>query len=296
MVKRNWIIGIAVLALGLLIGACGGPNPQPAGLTPIPTLAPGQTPTLLTALSGASAASANVPAGAADAAGGAAIYFENCAPCHGLEGEGVDGPALRNNAFIQAGNDQAVRDVVGGGRGQMPAWLQANGGSLTSGEIANVVAYLHSLQGVPPQPSATPQPPEPTETPLPANAPTEEPAQPSNAGGTGKAVTLTGDLARGRTAYGQFCATCHGPQGRAGRPNPDSDDGAVPGINPIDPTIANADPKVFAANLDLFIEHGSVPSGANPQLMMPAFGDGKLLTDQQIADIIAYVISLNSGQ
>ena len=28
--------------------------------------------------------------------------------------------------------------------------------------------------------------------------------------------------------------------------------------------------------------------------MMPAFGDGKLLTDQQIADIIAYVLALNS--
>jgi len=26
---------------------------------------------------------------------------------------------------------------------------------------------------------------------------------------------------------------------------------------------------------------------------MPAFGDQKLLTDQQIADLIAYVISLN---
>jgi len=29
---------------------------------------------------------------------------------------------------------------------------------------------------------------------------------------------------------------------------------------------------------------------------MPAFGDGKLLTDQQIADIIAYVMALNSGK
>jgi hypothetical protein len=85
-------------------------------------------------------------------------------------------------------------------------------------------------------------------------------------------------------------------EGRAGRPSPDSDDGAVPGINPIDPTIVSADAKTFAANLDLFSEHGSVPAGSKPQIMMPAFGDGKLLTDQQIADIIAYVVALNSGK
>jgi hypothetical protein len=30
--------------------------------------------------------------------------------------------------------------------------------------------------------------------------------------------------------------------------------------------------------------------------MMPSFGDTKLLTDQQIADVIAYLIKLNSGK
>ena len=41
------------------------------------------------------------------------------------------------------------------------------------------------------------------------------------------------------------------------------------------------------------MEHGSTPSGSNPQLTMPAWGDQKKLTDQQIADVIAYVMSLN---
>lgn len=67
-------------------------------------------------------------------------------------------------------------------------------------------------------------------------------------------------------------------------------------LNPIDSTLINADPKVSAANVDLFIEHGSVPSGDSPQIAMPACGDGKLLTGQQLADIIAYVISLNTGK
>lgn len=286
-----------VIVAGLLVlaWACN-PNPQPVGLTPIPTLAPRPEATLAPALQ-VSAAGSNAPAGPADAAAGAAVYFENCTTCHGLQAEGITGPHLRNNKFIQTGPDQAVADVIGGGRAgtEMPAWLQANGGALTSAQIADVIAYLHSLQNVTPLPSATP---EPTETPGPTDTPgpTPEPARPSNEGEPGKAAGLAGNVDRGRTAFGQYCAACHGPQGKAGRPNPDSDDGAVPGINPIDPTIANADPKVFASNVDLYIEHGSVPAGEKPQLMMPAFGDGKLLTDQQIADIIAYVMSLNSGQ
>ena len=49
----------------------------------------------------------------------------------------------------------------------------------------------------------------------------------------------------------------------------------------------------IATNLDLFLEHGSTPEGPGPTFSMPAWGDKKLLTPQQIADVIAYVISLN---
>jgi mono/diheme cytochrome c family protein len=286
------LVAIALLSAAL-VSACN-PNPQPAGLTPIPTLASGATTTPVAALP--ADASASVAAGPADGAAGAAVYFENCSPCHGLQAEGITGPALRNNKLIQASSDQVVASIITQGRAgtAMPAWLTANGGALNAAQIADVVAFLRSYQNVAPLPTATPLPPAPTETPAPANAPTEEPARPSNEGAPGNAVNLTGNADHGRVAFGQYCASCHGPQGQAGRPNPDSDDGAVPGINPIDPTIISADAKTFAANIDLFIEHGSVPAGPKPQIMMPAFGDGKLLTDQQIADILAYIIALNS--
>ena len=77
---------------------------------------------------------------------------------------------------------------------------------------------------------------------------------------------------------------------------PGSDDGSVPALNPIDPTIANPDSKVFAANVDRVVQHGSQPDGPNPALMMPSFGDDELLTQQQIADLIVYVMSLNGVQ
>jgi hypothetical protein len=67
----------------------------------------------------------------------------------------------------------------------------------------------------------------------------------------------------------------------------------VPPLNPIDPTLKSADYKEFATNLDLFIEHGSKPAGPNPARSMLPWGDKGLLTPQEIANVIAYVISLN---
>jgi mono/diheme cytochrome c family protein/predicted small secreted protein len=120
--------------------------------------------------------------------------------------------------------------------------------------------------------------------------------QPSNGGGTGPAVGMTGDATAGATVFTANCAKCHGDQGKGGVANPGSDDGTIPAINPIDPGLANADPKVFATNIDPFIEHGSTPDGTAPALKMAAFGDDKTLTPQQIADVMAYVISLNPAK
>ena len=125
------------------------------------------------------------------------------------------------------------------------------------------------------------------------NEPAEEIARPSNPGGPGPAMALVGDPVSGQQIFTADCQLCHGLLGKGGNPNPGSDDGTIPPLNPIDPTIANADPKVFALNIDLFVEHGSTPSGPAPTFMMLAWGDRKLLTPQQIADVIAYVMSLN---
>jgi mono/diheme cytochrome c family protein len=117
--------------------------------------------------------------------------------------------------------------------------------------------------------------------------------KPSNAGGPGKAIDLTGDATAGATVFKDSCVECHGEEGKTGIANPGSDDGTVPSLNPIDPGLVSSDAKTFATNIDLFIEHGSTPEGDNPAKSMTAFGDQKKLTDQQIADVIAYVMSLN---
>jgi mono/diheme cytochrome c family protein len=122
---------------------------------------------------------------------------------------------------------------------------------------------------------------------------TEEIARPSNPGGPGPALQLTGDPAAGATIFVDNCQKCHGESGVGGVDNPGSDDGTIPELNPIDETMVSSDASEFAYNIDLFVEHGSTPEGTNPQQVMPAWGDEGKLTSQQIADVIAYVISLN---
>lgn len=119
-------------------------------------------------------------------------------------------------------------------------------------------------------------------------------AKPSKPGGTGKALTLKGDPANGEKIFKAKCVLCHGEDGKGGIENDGSEDGTVPELNPIDETIYNSDAKVFAANLDLFIEHGSTPAGTGPTRIMLPFGDSTILKPQDIADVISYVISLNT--
>jgi mono/diheme cytochrome c family protein len=109
----------------------------------------------------------------------------------------------------------------------------------------------------------------------------------------GDAINLTGDPVAGQLVFVAQCEVCHGPQGTQGVLNPGSTDGTVPVLNPIDPAIKNADLKIFTTNIDLFIQSGSTPEGESPKLTMPSFGRDGVLTQQQIADVIAYVISLN---
>lgn len=305
MTTRKLLIAGLIPGLFLLLVACAGinsPNTMPATLTPIPTLAAQGQITLVPAQGAAALPGAGGVSGpgAGDPAAGVPIYENKCTECHGLEGQGIVGPPLRNSNYIKSSSIQDIFNTIANGRSGtlMPGWLQANGGPLSAGDINNVVAYLKDLQGVADIPRSTiaPTPTEAPVTPEPTTVGTPEPARPSAQGGPGPAASLTGDPKRGVGYFGLYCAYCHGPQGVMGVPNPDSDDGVVPSLNPIDPSLVNKDSKIYIQNLDLFIEHGSIPSGASPEIKMPAFGDLKLLDSQKIADVIAYVMSLNPPQ
>jgi len=131
-------------------------------------------------------------------------------------------------------------------------------------------------------------------------APTEDTsgvARPSTKGGPGDAVNLAGDPVAGKQIFDTDCVACHGTDGKGGVENPGSDDGTVPSLNPVEADLWNPDFKTFAYNADLFIEHGSMPDHNDPSVLpqkrMVAWGDSGVLKPQDIADVIAYIYSLN---
>ena len=303
MRSPKWLLFIPITLMILWFVACT-PNQQPVGLTPIPSMAPRATETLMPALE-AQGNIQNVVSGPrkGEAGLGVPIYMKYCSECHGNNGQGINGPELRGDKFIQESTDSALftKIAIGDHKNDqvMPGWLQNKGGELTPEDINNVMAYLRTLEIQSVLPTATPIPPPPTETPLPPDAPTAEPAEaaaPSNPGDHGPAVQLTGNLSNGKILFGHYCTACHGPEGIVPVPNPGTNDQVIPQLYPLDETIQDADLKAFTNKVDVFIEHGSTPAGDAPQINMPAFGDEKYLTPQQIADIITYVISLNPVQ
>jgi ubiquinol-cytochrome c reductase cytochrome b subunit len=124
------------------------------------------------------------------------------------------------------------------------------------------------------------------------------PIDSSSAGSTtekepGPAAKIIGSVDRGAELFKGKCSFCHGSEGMDKVPNPGSDDGTVPPLNPIDEELSSRDPQLFAENVDRFIQHGSIPSGPNPQLRMPGFGDNNVLTQPQISNLEAYILRLN---
>ncbi|WP_286830524.1 MULTISPECIES: c-type cytochrome [Kordiimonas] len=77
-----------------------------------------------------------------DVGRGAAVYQENCASCHGVNGEGVDAPALGNQSALAHNTDEFIRFAIQNGRDgtPMPAWRD----SLLPEDIDNVTAFLRS--------------------------------------------------------------------------------------------------------------------------------------------------------
>ncbi|MGD9317128.1 MAG: c-type cytochrome, partial [Anaerolineae bacterium] len=109
MPPRNRTLTSLILLTVLILTVSCNPNPQPEALTPIPTLAPAATLTLIPSLEGPAAPGGEVeaspaPGGEAEAtplpaggdpANGAMVFAQNCAACHGENAEGGSvGPTL----------------------------------------------------------------------------------------------------------------------------------------------------------------------------------------------------------
>jgi mono/diheme cytochrome c family protein len=184
-----------------------------------------------------------------------------CAQCHGVQGRGGVDPAVP--ALKNAGKDLTVAQlthIINHGLGEsanpkqpyMPVW----GDVISKTQVADLVAYIRAG--------------------LPAVAYAQPVAVPT---GQGAAVA-------GGTLYVRYgCINCHGPNGLGGVPNPLSPDKTIPPLSgqgfrhdfPTDKAIADV------------IRSGSV-IGKAPIVSMPHWGG--ILSDQQIAELIAYLKTL----
>ena len=210
-----------------------------------------------------------------------------CSICHGQDGLGTDrAPALNDPQHLNQFDDAWYRDTIAKGRPAkgMPTW----GTVLSPQQISDLIALIDLWRVTAPTPSSAAG-----VTTTADLTSTLEIARPSNPGGPGAAIGLTGDIKAGEKVFVHNCQKCHGEQGVGNIANPGSTDGTIPPLGPIDETLIDKDLKVFATNLDLFIEHGSTPEGPSPKEKMPAWGDEQKLTPQQIADVVAYLIGLN---
>ena len=113
---------------------------------------------------------------------GREIYNEQCASCHGTNGEGGVGTALNDKKLLQNTHDDRFFAIVRAGvpSTQMPAWSVDFGGPLTDEDIRSTVAYIRSWE---------------------ATAPVIEP------------VVFEPSAAEGAVIFESTCATCHGNNG-----------------------------------------------------------------------------------
>ncbi len=84
---------------------------------------------------------------------GRTIYTEQCASCHGAQGEGGVGTALNNKTLLKNTFDDVFFSVVRSGvpSTEMPAWSVDFGGPLTDEDIRSVVAFIRAWEPTAPE-------------------------------------------------------------------------------------------------------------------------------------------------
>lgn len=73
---------------------------------------------------------------------GEQIYQQNCASCHGQDGEGITAPALGNQSALAHNKDEFIRYAIEKGRQDTP--MQAFENVLSAEDIDNVTAFIRS--------------------------------------------------------------------------------------------------------------------------------------------------------
>jgi mono/diheme cytochrome c family protein len=120
------------------------------------------------------------------------LYRDNCAGCHGANGQAGAAISLANPVYLAIVDERSMRATIADGvpGTSMPAFAERAGGMLTERQIDALVRGIQSRWS--------------------------RPAALAGANPPSYAATSPGDVHRGETAYRTFCQSCHGADGRGG--------------------------------------------------------------------------------
>jgi len=298
---------IAMLCLALYAGTIltltiiGYLSPGYAEMPATPAKTASQQPPGAVAASAPSAPSSN----AGEMPGAKLFKSVGCIACHSIQGSGGSvGPDLSEEKLKGRNRVWLVRQIrdprAGNPNSIMPAFT-----TLSDRQVNDLADYLLSQTPAPKgteKTSAQSEKPAQSAAAFPEKTPPvpETPVKKSVEAAAafeeklpGHAAYTIGDAENGAVLFKERCASCHGLEGKGGVLNPGSHDGTVPALSPIDSLFFSTDPRYFAKNIDIYIQHGSVPEGTAPLLKMLPFGDSNALTQEEIANLEAYILSLN---
>jgi ubiquinol-cytochrome c reductase cytochrome b subunit len=269
-------------------------SPATASAAPAPTNQVAATATSATSPAKPAAGQTNAAASTGNSQEGRNLFASaGCATCHTIEGEGgKTGPDLSHEAK-SGHSSQWLMTQIADPHKHDPSTIMPAHKSLTQPQLKALADFILNPSSSPTATAgntasnAEKQPPASSSTPAPETKSTDAEAPPVTV------VQMIGDSKHGAVLFGLDCAKCHGKDGEGHVPNPGSQAGVVTPLAPIPRALFNEDPVLFAANIDLFIQHGATPPGPSPALRMPAFGATHSLTVPEIANIEAYVLSLN---
>jgi mono/diheme cytochrome c family protein len=176
------------------------------------------------------------------------LYEQNCSGCHGADGRLGPARPLNDPLYLALVDDDTLRGIIGLGvaRTAMPGFSQKGGGFLTDDQVDVLIREMRWRWGRPEQFKDVALPP---------------------FRGAG------GDPARGREAYGVYCASCHGPDGR----------GTAKGGSVVD--------RAYVALVSDQALRSTVIAG-RPDLGMPDYrkaAPGRAMSPQEITDVVAWM-------
>lgn len=121
------------------------------------------------------------------------LYARNCAGCHGSDGKGGASIGLGDPVYLAIANDATIRGITANGvtGTSMPAFAQHAGGMLTDDQINVIVGGIRTHWAKPDALRDANPPP--------------------------YAARNPGDANRGVAAFGVYCSSCHGADGRGSK-------------------------------------------------------------------------------